>query len=277
MTDASAQFPQAEDGDPDDVSLALETGNALWKKGDHREALRWLRKAAEAASELGADMRSVALASVMADLTTAAQNVVPTASLSPPIPATERASARPPAQSVAPQRARPSPRSVTPTPPQAKNSDDSVEPAVELKRKRRATSPSSLIARAPSDVVAPTIRSTEPRPQSIVASLVAAADRARASDDPPGQPAQRAATANLGGAATPEARSVASPQPQPAAAPSPQAASAHRQAFRVAVEPSDDRSFVVRVLGEGEAAPGYAYEALLVPLEAGVQLLRGKK
>jgi hypothetical protein len=245
MADASAQFPQAEDGDPDDVSLALETGNALWKKGDYREALRWLRKAAEAASEAGADMRSVALASVMADLTTA-QNEAPTASISPPMPATQRASARP-------------------------------EPAGEPKRKRRPTSPSSLIARAPSDAMAPTIRSTEPRPQSMVASLVAAADRARASDDPSGQPAQRPAAASLGGAASPEARSAAGPQPQPAAAPSPAAASANRQAFRVAVEPSDDRSFVVRVLGEGEAAPGYAYEALLVPLEAGVQLLRGKK
>ena len=100
---------------------------------------------------------------------------------------------------------------------------------------------------------------------TILPDTVAAVDRARASDDPPV-------------AASPEARSGAGPQPQPAAAPSPPAASGQRQAFRVAVEPSaDDRSFVVRVLGEGEAAPGYAYEALLVPLEAGAQLLRGRK
>ncbi len=60
--------PAVEDSDSDDVRWALETANAVWGRGDIREALQWIRRAAEAAAEVGADMRAVHLAKSAADL-----------------------------------------------------------------------------------------------------------------------------------------------------------------------------------------------------------------
>ena len=61
-------FPQPEAGDADEVVLALSTGGSLWASGDKMEAIRWLRKAQEAADAAGNDMRSLSLARAAADL-----------------------------------------------------------------------------------------------------------------------------------------------------------------------------------------------------------------
>jgi hypothetical protein len=58
--------------DSDDVALALETSAALWRKGETKDAIRWLRRAAEAAEEAGDDRRALALARCAADLSEAA-------------------------------------------------------------------------------------------------------------------------------------------------------------------------------------------------------------
>lgn len=62
-------FPAPAANDAEQVSLALETASALWGKGDVREALRWLRRAAETAGALGDDLRAVGLARAAAELT----------------------------------------------------------------------------------------------------------------------------------------------------------------------------------------------------------------
>jgi hypothetical protein len=64
------RFPMSEASDPDSVSLALETGRALWGQGEAREAVRWLRRAAQQADEAGNDLRALSLARAAADLTT---------------------------------------------------------------------------------------------------------------------------------------------------------------------------------------------------------------
>jgi hypothetical protein len=61
-------FPAPSASDAESVSLALETASALWGKGDVREALRWLRRAAETAGALGDDLRAVGLARAAAEL-----------------------------------------------------------------------------------------------------------------------------------------------------------------------------------------------------------------
>src|SRR3954466_5342719 len=63
-------FPVAITSDPEDVAIALETAQALWKKLDYAEAVRWLRRAALAAEESGDDLRGVRLAAAAADITT---------------------------------------------------------------------------------------------------------------------------------------------------------------------------------------------------------------
>lgn len=63
-------FPKPQSGDSEDVAWALETASALWARGDAREAIRWIRRAAETASDQGSDERAVALARTAADLAT---------------------------------------------------------------------------------------------------------------------------------------------------------------------------------------------------------------
>lgn len=71
MTDQ--KFPEPEPNDVDEVVLALKTGGSLWTSGDKVEAIRWLRKAQEAAEAGGDDMRSITLARAAADLTELAE------------------------------------------------------------------------------------------------------------------------------------------------------------------------------------------------------------
>lgn len=60
--------PEAKPDDPEDVSWALSTAEAMWARGDHSEGIKWVRRAAEAASEAEADERALELAKAAADL-----------------------------------------------------------------------------------------------------------------------------------------------------------------------------------------------------------------
>jgi hypothetical protein len=66
--EAITELLLAKPGDTEEMRWALETANAVWTSGDHREALRWLRRAAEIASEEGLDLRAVGLARIAAEL-----------------------------------------------------------------------------------------------------------------------------------------------------------------------------------------------------------------
>ncbi len=65
---SSESFPSASPSDGDGVRDHLETAKALWDKGDQKEAVRWLQRAATAAEEAGDDARSLALARHAAEL-----------------------------------------------------------------------------------------------------------------------------------------------------------------------------------------------------------------
>src|SRR4051794_22430661 len=62
------QVPEAKPEDPEDVSWALSTAEAMWARGDHSEGIKWVRRAAEAASEAEDDSRALELAKAAADL-----------------------------------------------------------------------------------------------------------------------------------------------------------------------------------------------------------------
>lgn len=64
----SAVIPPPRDDDPEDVFWALSTATTLHQRGDRSEALRWLRRAAEQASDQNADARAVELMKAAADL-----------------------------------------------------------------------------------------------------------------------------------------------------------------------------------------------------------------
>src|SRR5438128_1382407 len=62
------QVPEPKPEDPEDVSWALSTAEAMWARGDHAEGIKWVRRAAEAASEAESDARALELAKAAADL-----------------------------------------------------------------------------------------------------------------------------------------------------------------------------------------------------------------
>lgn len=62
------QVPETKPEDPEDVSWALSTAEAMWARGEHAEGIKWIRRAAEAASEADQDSRALELAKAAADL-----------------------------------------------------------------------------------------------------------------------------------------------------------------------------------------------------------------
>jgi hypothetical protein len=67
---ALPQVPEAKPNDPEDVSWALSTAEAMWARGDHLEGIKWVRKAAEAAGEVEDDNRALELAKSASELAT---------------------------------------------------------------------------------------------------------------------------------------------------------------------------------------------------------------
>jgi hypothetical protein len=61
-------LPDALPEDVEDVAWALQTATALWNRGERKEALVWLRRAADAASAAGNQARAEALKKNAADL-----------------------------------------------------------------------------------------------------------------------------------------------------------------------------------------------------------------
>lgn len=65
---AFPEVPEARPEDPEDVSWALSTAEAMWARGDHLEGIKWVRKAAEAASDAENDERHLELAKAASEL-----------------------------------------------------------------------------------------------------------------------------------------------------------------------------------------------------------------
>ncbi|HEU4583439.1 MAG TPA: hypothetical protein VFS67_34510 [Polyangiaceae bacterium] len=76
-----SELPQADSADTDAVQMALQAAHTLWSRGDTTESLRWLKRAAESASDEGADLRSLQLAKAAAELRA---KLFPTPSDAPP-------------------------------------------------------------------------------------------------------------------------------------------------------------------------------------------------
>lgn len=67
---SNRSVPEIAPLDGDDTRWALETAHTLFTQGETREALRWIRRAAEAAAEAGQDDRALALAKSVSELRT---------------------------------------------------------------------------------------------------------------------------------------------------------------------------------------------------------------
>src|SRR5262245_25195938 len=58
MADHPVALPQPHPNDDEDVVWGLSTATALWARGEHKDAIVWLRRAAEAASSAGQAFRA---------------------------------------------------------------------------------------------------------------------------------------------------------------------------------------------------------------------------
>lgn len=110
MTQLAMDIPEPSSDDAESVVTALEMAAVFDAQGDAQEALRWVRRAAEAASDEGNDLRALMLARSVADLTTHLQSFPPGAPASaritidpsasradgPPAPAATASSSLPP-------------------------------------------------------------------------------------------------------------------------------------------------------------------------------------
>src|SRR5690242_5796790 len=85
-------IPAVEVDDPEDVSWALSTAEAMWSRGERGEAIKWIRRGAEAASEAESDDRALMLARAAAGL--ASSLGMGTGTSAPP--GADRSSAHPP-------------------------------------------------------------------------------------------------------------------------------------------------------------------------------------
>jgi hypothetical protein len=105
MTQTSAgidPIPPARKDDTEDVAWALSTAEAMHARGDRGDALKWLRRAAEAASEAQSDDRALELAKAAADL---ASVLGPTTNAPPPRPPPRPTSVSPATRASTPSQA----------------------------------------------------------------------------------------------------------------------------------------------------------------------------
>ena len=118
LTSPASPIPPQKKDDLEDVSWALSTAEAMWGRGDHAEALKWLRRAAETAADAEEDDRALELAKAAADVATliseskaASKSAVTPSSLPPVVVAPVITSISRPPPSL------PTARGTTPTPP----------------------------------------------------------------------------------------------------------------------------------------------------------------
>ena len=291
---SNMSIPATEPGDSDDVTLALQTAEALWNKGDPNEALRWLRRAAEAAGHSGDDMRAVALAKAVADLNAAApEQSSPRQVRPPPLPpqtpvtktdalpdevieSSTNAKGALKGVSKAPPPPPSARKSVTPKAPNTSPPEDRASSETdEGDAKPRSSAPQKMLNPPPPPGAGSRPPKDEPSSERVAPeeTLGKAASRSAQSSAPVStrSPLKRSTLAAsktpVGGAPSKSPSSAAKPGKQRSFA---------RAALRVYVmtEEEDGEQLDVRVLQAGERPPPGAVEALLVPLRRGAKLLK---
>lgn len=91
MVDVAVALPEPQPGDDEDVVWGLSTAAALWARGERDDAIVWLRRAAEAASTAGQEIRAGELQASAEGLERAASPRP--AAMTPPPPPAARATA----------------------------------------------------------------------------------------------------------------------------------------------------------------------------------------
>lgn len=299
-----------EPSDSEDVVSALETADVFWTKGDADEALRWLKRAAESASDAGNDDRALAIARTVADLKSAPARAVevPVAAHKanpPPPPSAARQAPSPPSavrsvtsessevrrapvhspshsvtagEGAAPVKGPASQKAPPPTP----KPRESISPPGPPLRQSSMPPPMpkrpSAMERAAGDAQEPT-RAVAVAPAKTQAPATTGAQepaRPTPAAPQPSRTVSSAATAETTGPAARRAPSAATGAPrEPSRAPTVAAAATAYRALTVFVRPqgrNGDKLEVILAL-PGQPVPAGAEPAMLVPTRRGTRLL----
>src|SRR5256885_1872258 len=111
---ANNPIPAPLTDDHEDVSWALSTAQTTWARGERNDALKWLRRAAEAASEAEDDDRALTLAKAAADVASSLETARLTSNHPPAASPSAITSSSP--STPAPSPARAGPAAPRPTP-----------------------------------------------------------------------------------------------------------------------------------------------------------------
>jgi hypothetical protein len=254
--------PEPQPNDPEDLSTALETAAIFGAQGDVREAVRWVRRAAELAGDAGDDMRALTLARAVADL---GESVAPAAPAPEP-PADGGSSAAATGVAAAPPPPPPLPAQDFPS-----NGDRITNPGIapastppDAPPVQAALEPSSPLRSRPASVPPPTATEdagwsdSDSEPETPHPTNGAADGHAVAPAIPAAASAQAVAFAM---------ESPGPAAPSSAAVPATSEPASH-QAVRVRVEPTTETGvFRLTLLAARESAGPDAHEALLVLLD----------
>jgi hypothetical protein len=179
-------IPSPSKADADAVITALETAAVFQAKGDGREAMRWLRRAAESASDAGDDPRALSLSRIAADLQeelnaaksqTATPPPLPSSPSSPPAESRPRVTYPPPPSARAPRPSAPPRLSQAPRPLSSSPSNHAAARAVST-APHLAAVPSNGLSAVPTNGVATEVDAT-PRHEPVAASPALAGTGAR--------------------------------------------------------------------------------------------------
>lgn len=135
MMQQIVDIPTPSGADSETVITALETAALFRSKGDGREAMRWLRRAAESAGEAGDDQRALSLSRAVADLheeldaaPAAAAAAAPETAAEVAAPSSSAPHSPPPSPSPAAPKPAPSARVSYPPPPSSRSARSSSIP-----------------------------------------------------------------------------------------------------------------------------------------------------
>lgn len=185
------EIPQPIAEDPEAVVTALETAAVFGAQGDAQEALRWVRRAAEAASDDGNDLRALALARTAADLSSELQqasNPPQAATEEAPSPESAEATPQQDEEESPPESSAEAPAAAAPEPP----APAAFEPPPPPPPPRPKARPLSTVAKPVAASVPPELPAAQETPSEEARApeaQVDAAEAAPASDDtPPDEP-----------------------------------------------------------------------------------------
>jgi hypothetical protein len=267
MSDPTLQFPEPEADDADDVVLSLETAGALWKKGDAHEAIRWLRRAAEAAEEAGNDLRAVALARAAADLVGAE---APTkAPEKPDRPALESRRPKLPDAPLLAKRSAPAP--VSKAPADVSGELPAPPPRRQLAHPAGAGTPTSTSSASRAAV--PASSPSTDRPSTLSQRPTTRGPVPKSDPEATSPLAQLALLAKSDGAPIPKTDRAHSPGPSPSGARASRSMGGVK-ALRVAVAKGEgDQAYTLHVLEDDAPVPLGSQSAILVATDAAVDQL----